>query len=117
MTRYNFGDVVLVPFPFSDLTQCKKRPSVIVSPAVYQQTRPDCILLAITGQIRSPLSYGEAVIQAWREAGLLKPSLFKPLVFTLEQSGILRKLGSLTEIDQETLHHILQQIIQQNGQP
>ncbi len=116
MTRYSFGDVVLVPFPFSDLTQHKKRPAVIVSPRAYQQTRPDCILLAITGQIRSPLGYGEALVRAWREAGLLKPSLFKPLLFTFEQSGILRKLGSLTESDQATLHRILQQIIEQEAQ-
>jgi mRNA interferase MazF len=31
MTNYNYGDVVLVPFPFTDQTTTKKRPSVIVS--------------------------------------------------------------------------------------
>lgn len=31
MTRYKKGDVILVPFPFSDQTTAKKRPAVIKS--------------------------------------------------------------------------------------
>ncbi|MEH2305953.1 hypothetical protein [Nostoc sp.] len=31
MTNYEFGDVVLVPFPFTDQTTTKKRPAVVVS--------------------------------------------------------------------------------------
>jgi mRNA interferase MazF len=31
MTEYNFGDIVLVPFPFTDQSTVKKRPAVIVS--------------------------------------------------------------------------------------
>ncbi len=31
MTNYDFGEVVLVPFPFTDQTTTKKRPAVIVS--------------------------------------------------------------------------------------
>jgi mRNA interferase MazF len=30
-TAYKFGDVVLVPFPFTDQTATKKRPAVVVS--------------------------------------------------------------------------------------
>jgi mRNA interferase MazF len=35
MTRYNKGDVILVPFPFSDQTTTKKRPAVIISSNTY----------------------------------------------------------------------------------
>jgi mRNA interferase MazF len=35
MTSYDFGDVVLAPFPFTDQTATKKRPAVVVSSAVY----------------------------------------------------------------------------------
>ena len=35
MTSYNFGDVVLVPFPFTDQTTNKKRPAVVISSDVY----------------------------------------------------------------------------------
>ena len=33
MTAYNFGDVILVPFPFTDQSQAKQRPTVVVSSA------------------------------------------------------------------------------------
>jgi putative transposase len=41
---YSFGDVVLVPFPFTDQTASKKRPAVVVSGDAYHQRRPDVIV-------------------------------------------------------------------------
>lgn len=38
-TGYSFGDVILVPFPFTDQTGIKKRPAVVVSSAVYHSIR------------------------------------------------------------------------------
>jgi mRNA interferase MazF len=35
MTDCKFGDIVLVPFPFTDQTTNKRRPSVIVSSNTY----------------------------------------------------------------------------------
>ncbi len=35
-TGYSLGDVILVPFPFTDQTGLKKRPAVVVSSAEYQ---------------------------------------------------------------------------------
>ncbi len=40
MTGYEFGDVVLVPFPFTDQTTTKKRPAVVVSSLSYHEHRP-----------------------------------------------------------------------------
>ena len=34
-TGYSFGDIVLVPFPFTDQTAAKKRPAIIVSSGLY----------------------------------------------------------------------------------
>ncbi len=111
MTSYSFADLVIVPFPFSDGITLKKRPAVVISSNQYQQSRPDVILLAITSRIRDPLGYGEAFIQDWQQAGLMKPSIFKPLVFSLETSRILMQLGTLTDRDRERLSDTLQQII------
>ena len=36
MTGYDFGDVILVPFPFTDQSTSKRRPGVVVSSDAYQ---------------------------------------------------------------------------------
>ena len=51
MTIYNRGDVVLVPFPLSNQTTTKKRPSVIVSSNVYNNTSSDIVIMAITAHV------------------------------------------------------------------
>ena len=35
MTTYNHGDVILVPFPFSNQSATKKRPAVVISSNAY----------------------------------------------------------------------------------
>ena len=111
MTTYNFGDVVLVGFPFTNLQTTKKRPAVIISNANYQQNRPDVILMAITSQIRQPLTVGETLIQDWQTAGLAKPSVFKPLIATIEKERIIKVMGQLTDQDQQGLQEIIQTIL------
>ena len=110
-TTCNFGDVVLVRFPFTDQAGHKQRPAAVVSSTAYQHSRPDMILLAITSQIRPTLGFGEALVADWRGAGLLKPSVFKPILFTAEQSLLRKTLGTLTPADQQTLREVLQRIL------
>jgi len=110
MTPCNFGDVVLVGFPFTNLQATKKRPAVVISDAAYQQSRPDVILMAITSQIRQPLVFGEHLLQDWQHAGLPKPSVLKPLIATLEQTQIIRSLGQLSAADQRALRNVLHKI-------
>ena len=99
MTVCNRGDVVLVPFPFSNQTTVKKRPSVIVSSDVYNNTSSDIVIMTITGKTDKTLNVGECLIEDWRGAGLLKPSSIKPAISTIEQRLVLRKLGKLSPKD------------------
>jgi mRNA interferase MazF len=110
-TSYDFGDVVLVAFPFTNLQATKKRPAVIISRQIYQQNRPDVILMAITSQIRQPLKTGEAILQDWQTAGLAKPSVLKPLLATLEQTQIVKVMGRLSITDREALGKVLHTIL------
>jgi mRNA interferase MazF len=110
-TRSNFGDLVLVRFPFTDQSGAKQRPAVVISNSAYQRQRPDVILLAITSQLRLTLGFGEALITDWQRAGLLKASVLKPIIFTAEKNLLHTRLGSLSERDQRTLRQLLQTLI------
>ena len=92
-TVYSFGDVVLVPFPFTDQTATKRRPAVVVSSDKYNQARPDLILMAITGHLSGYPRIGEVVVSDWKEAGLLKTSTIKPIITTVEKNLIVPKVG------------------------
>ena len=111
MTNYNFGDIVIVPFPFTDQTATKKRPAVIVSSSFYNSSLPDIVLMAITSQIRSPPNNGEMEITEWQNAGLLKPSVVKPIFTTIEKKLISKTLGYLESGDAQNLRNKLQNLI------
>ncbi len=106
-TVYRFGDVILVPFPFTDQTATKKRPAVVVSSDAYNKTRPDVILMAVTGHLSSYPRIGEVVVNDWKAAGLLKASTIKPILTTIEKSLIIRPLGYLKHRDMAVLKDAL----------
>jgi len=108
---YRFGDVIVVPFPFTDQTATKKRPAVVVSSEAYHRERPDIILMAITSQLRSAATVGEVAVADWQAAGLLKPSVIKPLLTTIEARLVLRQLGQLGTSDQNALRQVLVSIL------
>ena len=82
--EYQFGDVVLVRFPFTNQKASKQRPAVVISHSDYNSKRPDVVLMAITSQLDSALSPGDIRIEHWQAAGLLKPSAIKPIFATIE---------------------------------
>ena len=106
-----FGEVVLVPFPFTDQIGAKKRPAVIVSTSAYNTSRRDLIIMSVTSQVRQPLDFGEAMLADWQAAGLIKPSVIKPVFATIEQGLVLRTLGALSANDLRALRDAVAQII------
>ena len=111
MTTFDFGDVVLVPFPYTDLSTSKKRPAVVVSSQAYQRERADIIVMPVTGQVRARPIIGDVLIGKWQEANLIKPSAIKPIIASLEERLVIRKLGRLREADQEALRGTLAKMI------
>jgi mRNA interferase MazF len=110
MTRFEFGDVVLVPFPFTDQSSAKKRPAVVVSAAAYNAERPDLIMMAITSQVRAENRF-DIPLPDWQQARLLKPSVIKPVIATIEQGLVIKQLGKLSERDRQTLAESLKAIL------
>jgi mRNA interferase MazF len=62
MTAYRRGDIVLVPFPFSDQTTVKKRPAVIISSARFNAASQDIIIMAVTSRLGRVFDIGECMV-------------------------------------------------------
>jgi mRNA interferase MazF len=100
------GDVVLVPFPFTDLTTTKQRPAVVLSSELSHQATEDCIVAAISSVIPPRLLPGEVPLSSEDQAagGLVKPSLVRVgKVVALHRRLIRRTLGHLPESTVVTL--------------
>lgn len=108
---FDFGDVVLVPFPFTSQVASKQRPAVVVSGRAYNESRPDVVLMAITSQFRPSPALGEVWVGQWQAAGLLKPSVVKPVFATLEQQLVIRTLGALDHSDQAVLKKAITDVL------
>jgi mRNA interferase MazF len=101
----------LVPFPFTDQITAKKLPAVVVSSDIYNRQRPDIIIMAITSQMRSASYFGDIVISEWQPAGLLKPSVIKPIITTIEKSLVIKTLGQLNKEDRKSLRESFYKIL------
>jgi len=99
-------DIVLVPFPFTNLRSIKKRPALIISPNQYN-SGPDFVIQFITSNIKSYGRTGDTIIQKWKESGLPKPSMIRMKFATIEKSIIIKRIGRVTPIDQNTIHNKL----------
>ncbi len=111
MTGYSFGDVLLVPFPFTDQTGSKQRPAVVVSSERYQRERPDLIVMPITSQISKGVRFGDVAISDSQAAGLILPGVVKPVLLTLEARLVRKRLGRLGDDDQRALRHTIALIV------
>ncbi len=115
MTTFRRGDVVLVAFPFTDLTTTKMRPALVISSDVFNQENPDVIVVAITSQIpkRLPHSHNLLSPQDQKLAGLPKPSLVRlGKIVTLDKKLIRKKLGQIIDPTLAFLTFQLHQLLQ-----
>jgi len=103
MTSYDRGDVVLVPFPFSERLVTKKRPAVVVSSNAYHRASRDVIIAQITSKLTTPPRPGDHRIVAWQDAGLVTPSLARAKLATLHSALILRRLGTMPRPDMRAI--------------
>jgi len=108
---FNRGDVVLVPFPFTDLTTQKQRPGLVISSKSFNDSSADAILLAITSQVPKDLQRNDYPLgqDEQEKGGLPKPSVVKAAkVVTLSQGLIRKTLGRLPE---ETVNQIVGKLV------
>jgi mRNA interferase MazF len=109
MTTYNQGDVLLVPFPFTDQSGAKQRPAVVLSSDRYNQSHPDIILAPITSH--GMRDADETSLVDWHAAGLLKPSVVKPVLSSFDTRLVRRQLGTLAPADRARVRTAFAQIL------
>ncbi len=91
------GDIILIPFPFSELTNIKVRPAVVI--AETKDKFKDIILAAISSQIPQVLSPNEIIINPDNINGLRVSSVIKvDRIFTLKSEKIITAIGKLNAI-------------------
>lgn len=93
------GDVVLIPFPFTDLTATKTRPAVVVSSPAYQAVRTELLLAYVSSQIAKATPPIDYVLKEWKRAGLPKPSFIRPKVAAIEPTLVVHQVGQLSAQD------------------
>jgi mRNA interferase MazF len=107
MTAFSKYDIVVVKFPFASSLKYKARPAVVLSSSTYNsESRNSLIILAISSQISTKLEM-EFEIVDWKFSGLLKPSVFKSSVATIDRDVVLTKLGELSHQDSQKLEKML----------
>ncbi len=105
MARFVKGDVVVVPFPFSDLTQAKRRPALVMAELVGD----DLILCQVTGQwvkdeYAIPIDGNDFATGTLKKNSHVRPNR----IFTADRHIILYQVGHLKP---EKLTEIIEKIV------
>ena len=105
MGKFVKGDVVIIPFPFTDLTGSKKRPAFLVADLPGN----DVIVCQITSKSKSDPFAVLLESQDFTTGCLPVDSFIRPnKIFTADKSLILSTAGHISE---EKMHNVLNKII------
>jgi len=97
MSTYRQRDIVLVPFPFSDLSMQKVRPVLILSNDTYNQQSSDIVVCGLTTNLRiAPYSIIIDVTDVEQPGTLRYKSRIKAdTIASLEQSILVKQIARL----------------------
>jgi len=92
--RLEKGDVVVFRFPFSDASESKKRPSLVVA-----RLKGDSVILAqITGQPHPDHDLSDLKQEDFQTGGINRYSFIRPsILFTIHKSKIDYRAGKLKQ--------------------
>jgi mRNA interferase MazF len=95
MPNFSKYEVVLVWYPFSDLSNAKVRPAVVVN---AQHPSQDIIITPLTSKT-SLLLPGEFELCEWAAAGLNVSTAVKKGIYTVHESLVIKAIGRLVDTD------------------
>jgi mRNA interferase MazF len=95
MERFIKGDVVIIPFPFSDLSGIKKRPALVLT----DLPGDDILLCQITSQPHNEVTTLALTAAHFVSGSLPISSFIRPTrIFTADKHIITRKAGTISQI-------------------
>ena len=110
---YAKGDVVLVPFPFTDLSATRVRPAVVVSSEQYSTHTSDIVVAMVTSQPQT--GFIDCALRDWQQAGLIHPSWVRAKLATLAQGLIRFAPGRLSGRDVKAVERTLRMALGLGG--
>jgi mRNA interferase MazF len=105
MPSYSTHDVVLVRYPFSDVSTAKVRPAAIVS---APHASHDLFIVPLTSRTTGLLA-GEFVLANWAGTGLNVASAVKRGIYTIDERLVIKRIGRLIAADGEQLQRSLRE--------
>ena len=105
------GDIVLVPFPYSDLENVKVRPAVVVT--ITKDKYNDIVVCAISSVIPNQISDNEMTIKHNSLNKLRVDSILKvDRIVTLKQKDKIANLGKLSSAELKTFKTKFSSLVQ-----
>jgi mRNA interferase MazF len=97
-------DLILLPFPFTDLSTTKQRPCLILSVFQPKGLPEHYVVAMVTSHLDGVVFPGDTRLAKWGEAGLPKPSMARlAKIVTVESSLIRKKLGTVHSSDRQAI--------------
>ena len=93
------GNIVLIPFPFTDLSAAKTRPAVVINSPLYWSIRGEYLLAYVSSQVSKADAELDYSLADWESAGLLKPSFVRPKIAAIDPSLVVYHVGKLSTQD------------------
>lgn len=104
------GDVVVVPFPVSDIPVAKARPAVVISSETANAGEGATVLAMVTTAAGGGRP-GDTPISDLTAAGLKVPCVVRLKLFTLDNRLISRRIGRLAEDDRRAASQTIKGLI------
>lgn len=105
MPSYSKHEIVLVSYPFSDLSGVKVRPAVVVNADHNSQ---DLFVVPLTSKT-STLLAGEFVLTGWKASGLNVETAVKRGIYTIKETLVKKFVGKLADIDARQLEESIRE--------
>jgi len=111
---FNQFDVVVVPFPFTDNANQKRRPALVISDqSTFNKIMNRSVMAMITTASHARWAL-DIDIQDLSSTGLTHPSIIRMKLFTLDDALVIKRIGTLSQTDRASTKEAIAQLLKLN---